>query len=161
MSLLDLKLLIAASFALLLAYPVLAADEYNTTSGVTTTGYKLGMHGMDPVELSTRRALSEGIANHTVVHDGVAYYFISAATAAKFEASPDRYLPQFGGFCAYAIALGKKFDGDPKYADIVDGKLYLFVNAEIYDTYRKDAAAIIANAHQKWPEIKSTAVDDL
>lgn len=54
-------------------------------------------------------------------------------TAERFNAGPEQYLPQYGGFCAYAVALGKKLDGDPRFADIVDGKLSLFVNAMIFE----------------------------
>lgn len=157
----DLKYPLTMTLAFLLASPGFAADEYNTTSGVTTSGFPLGMHGMDTVELIARHALSEGNSEHAVVHDGVTYYFANATTMAAFEADPDAYLPQFGGFCAYAIALGKKFDGDPKYADIVDGKLYLFVNAAVYDTYKKKAGEYIAKAHDVWPDIKSTPVEEL
>jgi len=143
------------------ALPGLAADEYNVTSGVTTAGVPLGLQGVDAVALSTLNAVAEGAAAHTVVHDGVAYYLASADSAEEFEASPEKYLPRFGGFCAFAVALGKKFDGDPRYADIVDGKLYLFVNAEIFAKYKKDSKNIIAKAEATWPSIQHTAVKDL
>lgn len=78
-----------------------------------------------------------------------------------FDANPDQYLPQYGGFCAYAVALGRKFDGDPNYADIIDGKLFLFVNAEIFEEYKKDKANILAKAEKLWPSIEHVAVGDL
>lgn len=143
------------------AHVASAADEHNVTNGVTTSGVPLGLHGVDAVALSTIHDVAEGSAEHTVVVDGVAYYFASAETAAQFEADPQRYLPQFGGFCAYAVALGKKFDGDPRYADIVDGKLYLFVNAAILAEYRKDARSILRKADRIWPSIEHKAVDQL
>ncbi len=151
----------AIALSLSLTAPVFAADEHNVSSGVTTAGAPLGLHGVDAVTLSTFNAVAEGDAAHTVVVDGVAYYFASASSARKFESAPSKYLPQFGGFCAFAVALGKKFDGDPRYADIVDGKLYLFVNAEIFEKYKKDSKRIIANAHKTWPSIQHTAVEDL
>lgn len=83
-------------------------------------------------------------------------------TSAKtFKADPAKYAPQYGGFCAYAVALGKKFDGDPRYADIVDGKLYLFVNEEIFKKYKKDSKRILAKAERTWPRIEHKAVGDL
>ncbi len=151
----------AIALSLSLTTHGLAADEYNVSKGVTTAGVPLGLHGSDPVTLSTFNAVAEGDAAHTVVVDDVAYYFASADSARTFEAAPNNYLPQFGGFCAFAVALGKKFDGDPQYADIVDGKLYLFVNAEIFEKYKKDSKRIIAKAHKTWPSIKNTAVGDL
>ncbi|MFN3239676.1 MAG: YHS domain-containing (seleno)protein [Pseudomonadales bacterium] len=141
--------------------PAFAADEYNVSNGVTTAGAPLGLQGVDAVALTTIHDVAEGSAAHTVVVDGVAYYFQSADSAKMFEAHPDRYLPQYGGFCAYAVALGKKFDGDPRYADIVDGKLYLFVNAEIFAEYKKASAKILRKANKVWPSIQHTAVEAL
>ncbi len=153
----------AAAIAFAFAFPttVFAEDEHNVSNGVTTAGVPLGLHGVDAVALSTINAVAEGDAAHTVVNDGVAYYFASADSARKFKSAPAKYLPQYGGFCAYAVAVGKKFDGDPQYADIVDGKLYLFVNADIFAKYKKDSKRILARAEQKWPSIEHVAVEKL
>ena len=141
--------------------PAIAEDEYNVTTGYTLDGAGLGVHGADPVVLSTLNAVAPGDAANTVVHDGVAYYFASRLSADRFKADPDRYLPQYGGYCAYAVALGKKLDGDPRFADIVDGKLYLFVNAAIYARYLADKDNTLRTADQKWPEIQHKPVDQL
>ena len=146
---------------LLASSPVLAADEYNVSSGVTYAGVGLGVHGMDTVALAKGGGVQRGLAAHTTVHDGVSYYFATEAAKLMFEAAPETYLPQFGGFCALAVSLGKKFDGNPHYADIVDGKLYLFVNAAVFEAYQKDPAGTIAKAEATWPEIRSTPVSDL
>ncbi|MGD8416513.1 MAG: YHS domain-containing (seleno)protein [Pseudomonadales bacterium] len=144
-----------------ISMPAFADDEYNVSTGITTAGVPLGLHGVDAVALTTIHDVSEGSHSNTVVVDGVAYYFASPASAQQFEAAPDRYLPRYGGFCAYAVALGKKFDGDPRYADIVDGKLYLFVNEEIYHKYKQDSRNILRKAEQTWPSIRDKAVSDL
>lgn len=149
------------AFALTTPALVFAADEHNVSIGVTTAGVPLGLHGVDAVALSTLNAVAEGNAVHTVVDDGVAYYFASAESARRFKAAPDNYKPQYGGFCAYAVALGKKFDGDPRFADIVDGKLYLFVNAEIFKKYKKNKKNTLKKAEATWPSIQHTAVEDL
>jgi len=158
----SMKTVIAAGvIAALSALPAFAEDEANVSNGITTAGVPLGLHGVDAVALSTIHDVAEGSARHTVVVDDVAYYFASAESASRFESAPDQYLPQYGGFCAFAVALGKKFDGDPRYADIVDGKLYLFVNEEIYAQYQKDARNILRNAERTWPSIQHTAIEDL
>jgi len=138
-----------------------AVDEYNTSTGVTTAGAPLGLHGSDPVALITLDAVAEGDAAYTVVHDGVAYYFASKRSADTFSKDPAHYLPQYGAFCAYAVAKGKKFDGDPQFADIRNGKLYLFVNAAIFAEYMKNPGEIIARAEKMWPKIQHKAVGSL
>jgi len=161
MSSTPIKFVIGAAIAIAASSTALAADEYNVTTGYTLVGASLGVHGVDTVALSTLNAVAQGDAKHAVVHDGVAYYFASNITAERFKADPDRYLPQYGGFCAYAIALGKKLDGDPRYADIVDGKLYLFVNAAVLERYLADKENTLRKAAEQWPAIKHTPVEDL
>jgi YHS domain-containing protein len=156
-----LNLTVAIFIAGAVGSPAIAADEYNVTSGYTLDGAGLGVHGVDTVVLSTLNAVSIGEASHAVVHDGVAYYFASQLTADRFKANPEQYLPQYGGFCAYAVALGKKLDGDPRYADIVDGKLYLFVNAAVYQRYLDDRENTLRTAEENWPTIKHARVEDL
>lgn len=141
--------------------PAHADDEYNLTNGYTLSGAGLGVHGSDPVVLSTMNAVAPGDAKLAVVHDSVTYYFASELTAERFKKDPARYLPQYGGFCAYAVALGKKLDGDPRFADIVDGKLYLFVNAMIFERYLADKDNTLRTAEEKWPTIRHRKVEDL
>ncbi|WP_299684172.1 YHS domain-containing (seleno)protein [uncultured Tateyamaria sp.] len=144
-----------------LVNPAVAADEYNVTNSLTLTGQPLGLHGFDPVSMFHDGTAAQGNAAFTSEHDGVDYYFASAAAQGEFDADPAAHLPQFGGFCAFGVFVGKKLDGDVRYADIVDGKLYLFVNAAIFAKYLEDQAAVIEGAHAKWPDIKSTQISDL
>ncbi len=150
-----------AIIGLALPSAAFAADEYNVSTGITTGGVPLAVHGMDTVVLSNLNAVAYGAAAHSVTNDGVAYYFASKASADMFQADPEKYMPQYGGFCAYAVALGKKFDGDPRFADIVDGKLYLFVNAAIFEKYKQDKENVLKTAAEVWPKIKHTPIGDL
>lgn len=152
---------LAALTALLINGPAFAADEFNVSTGITSAGVPLGVHGVDPVALSTLGAVAEGTAVHTVVEDGVAYYFATQSSADMFSKDPEKYLPQFGGFCAYAVAFGKKFDGDPQFADIVDGNLYLFVNGDVFAKYKEDPQRYIRDAKKTWPKIRNKAVSEL
>lgn len=147
--------------ALSLATAAMAADEYNATNSLTLTGQPLGMHGFDPVSMFHGGKPALGNADFTSEHEGVDYYFASASAQSEFDANPAAHLPQFGGFCAFGVFVGKKLDGDVRYADIVDGKLYLFVNAAIFEKYLEDKAAVIDGAHAKWPGIVSTPVGEL
>jgi YHS domain-containing protein len=151
----------ALSVSVAISTAAFAADEYNVGNGLTLNGNPLGMHGVDPVSMFDGSAPSQGDAVYTSTHDGVDYYFASVEAQQAFEAEPLKYLPQFGGFCAFGIFVGKKLDGDVRYADIVEGKLYLFVNAAILAKYREDPQAVIAGANEKWPLIVNTSVGAL
>lgn len=161
MRILSARLGTALAIAALIAAPAHAEDEYNVTSGHTLDGAGLGVHGVDTAALSTLGAVAPGDAALAVVHDGVTYYFASQITREQFQAEPQRYMPQYGGYCAYAVALGKKFDGDPRFADIVDGRLYLFVNAVAFEKYLADKDNTLRMAAEKWPDIQHTRVEDL
>lgn len=154
-------LVLSSVTALSLATAAMAADEYNVTNSLTLTGQPLGMHGFDPVSMFNGGKPGLGNAEFTSEHEGVDYYFASAAAQSEFDADPAAHLPQFGGFCAFGVFVGKKLDGDVRYADIVDGKLYLFVNAAIFEKYLEDKSAVIEGAHAKWPNIVNTPVSDL
>jgi len=153
--------LVIAAATLLIQGTAFAADEHNVSTGITAAGVPLGLHGVDAVALTSLGAVAEGTATYTVVHEDVAYYFASQKSADLFSANPGKYAPQYGGFCAYAVAKGKKFDGDPRFADIVDGKLYLFVNGDVFKLYKADSENILRKAEKTWPSIKSVAVGDL
>ena len=152
---------LAAAGALAFAPMAFAEDEYNVSSGLTASGKPLGMHGYDPVAHLASGSAVHGEAKHGAVYDGVQYYFSTAAAQTAVEAAPNDFLPQNGGFCTFGVAVGKKFDGDARYADVVDGKLYLFLNAEVFAAYEKDKAGVIAKADEMWPSIRSTASADL
>ena len=126
---------IAFAGALAFSGPVSAADEYNVVPGLTAAGAPLALHGVDPVAFIDIGNRTSGTAEYTAVHDGVAYYFSSAANLKAFEKNPSSYEPQFGGFCTFGASVGKKFDGSPRYADVRDGKLYVFLNEEILKAY--------------------------
>jgi YHS domain-containing protein len=106
-------------------------DEVNVSKGGTLSGPGLAVHGYDVVAFFTQGQPVLGSDAYTVAHGGGTYRFVSQAHLDVFKADPAKYEPAFGGFCAYGTALGKKFDGDPRYWKIVDGRLYLNLNGDI------------------------------
>lgn len=151
----------SALIALLAIVPAKAADEVNVVPGLTAAGAPLGLHGSDPVALLDNGKNLAGTAAHTAVHDGVSYYFSSDANRKTFQVNPARYIVQNGGFCTFGVSVKKKFDGAPKFSAVVDGKLYVFLNEEIYKMFLKDKAGTIAKAASNWKEIQHTAAKDL
>ncbi|MCG8357015.1 MAG: hypothetical protein MI920_15725, partial [Kiloniellales bacterium] len=141
--------------------PAQAADEINVVPGLSIAGAPLALHGYDPVAYFTEGGPRRGSDQFVHVHDGAAYRFSSEAHLEAFAADPARYLPAYGGFCAFGVSVGKKFDGDPNLWKIEDGKLYLNLNEEIYETFLEDVDGNIRKADGNWPEIEHTAARDL
>lgn len=141
--------------------PVQAADEINAVPGLSVAGAPLALHGYDPVAYFTEGQPVLGSDKLVHTHEGVAYRFASQAHLDAFKKEPARYVPQYGGFCAYGVAVGKKFDGDPRLWNIDGGKLYLNLNEEIYETFLKDVEGNVAKADGNWPKILHTAARDL
>lgn len=109
--------------------------------------------GYDPVAYFTEEKPVEGDPAITLNHDGVEWRFASLENRALFEADPDRYAPQYGGHCAWAIASGQRYKGDPKNWDIIDGKLYLNFNDDIQKRWQADPQSFIDEAEGKWISI--------
>lgn len=150
-----------ATVSIFVSTAALAADEYNTGTGLTAAGAPLGLHGVDPVAFLDIGNRIEGTARYTAVHNGVAYYFSSEANKATFQESPQRYLPQFGGFCTFGVSVAKKFDGNPRFAAVENGKLYVFLNETIFNEFQKDRKGTIRKAEANWRKIQNKAVESL
>ena len=138
-----------------------AVDEYNVSKGTTVSGEGVAFRGNDLVAMANGLGVVPGRAKHTHVHDGVAYYFASKEAMGKFAAAPEKYVPQYGGYCTLGVALGKKLDGSPRFADIVDGRLYIFLNAAVFEAYKKDKAGVLAKAAKNWGAIHHRSVAEV
>lgn len=155
------SLAVLALFAAFASGPSFAADEHNTVPGLTAAGAPLGLHGIDPVAFVDIGNRIDGTAKYTAVHEGVAYYFASQANLDAFKSRPAKYIPENGGFCTFGVSVGKKFDGDPHYAAVENGKLYVFLNEDIFKMFQKDRAGTIAKAKAQWAKIQHTASREL
>lgn len=155
-----IALIAAASASIASAAPALAVDEQNTSRGASLKGPGVAAHSYDVVEVYNGRK-TPGVEDFAAVHDGAFYRFASQDNLEAFKASPGKYAPQYGGYCAFGVALGKKLDGDPRYSKVVDGKLYFNVNDDILQEWLKDTAAQIEKADANWPRVKSKSPGQL
>ncbi len=155
-------LTIALCTVLFLA-PLSAASSVrtNVSNGLTEKGVGLAAHGYDVVAFFTEGKPVAGTGRFTAVHDGGAYRFASAENLRQFERNPEKYAPQYGGFCAYGVYVGAKFDGNPLLWKIVDGKLYFNLNEEIQSKWVQDIPTHIAKADRNWAKISDKAPADL
>lgn len=137
-----------------IALPVLASadpPEYST----------VGVGGYDPVAYFNKGKAMKGNGWHVVYHKGVTYVFANKKNKKMFETDPDKYLPAYGGYCAYGVAVGKKFVADPEVWKILGGILYLNLDKNIQSKWAKDIPGYINKANVNWPEILGKAPADL
>jgi hypothetical protein len=70
-------------------------------------------------------------------------------------------MPEYGGFCAMGVSMGKKFEGDPNVWKVVDNKLYLNFNPDVGRRWNEDIPTNIDRANENWPEIKAKTPEEL
>ncbi|WP_405610126.1 YHS domain-containing (seleno)protein [Polaribacter sp. Asnod1-A03] len=125
-------------------------DNYNIQKGYVAEGY-------DVVTYFNNKAV-KGDKKFKTEYDGVKYKFSSKENLETFKKSPQKYVPAYGGYCAYAIGeKGDKVSIDPKTFEIRDGKLYLFYNSwgiNTLELWEKEGAERLKNkADKNWQEI--------
>lgn len=118
---------------------------------------KMALEGYDVVSYFLEDKPVKGKKEITSTSAGVIYNFASEKNKVTFLKNRDKYKPQYGGWCAYAMGLdGSKVEVDPKTYKIVDGKLYLFYNKlfnNTLKTWNKDEKFLMKNANSFWTEV--------
>lgn len=109
--------------------------------------------GYDVVAYFTQGKPVKGSSTYSFKYKGAVWFFSTKENLEAFKANPAKYAPQYGGYCAWAIAQGKTASGDPKYWKIVDGKLYLNYDSDIQKKWEKDIPGFIKKANGHWPGI--------
>ncbi len=112
----------------------------------------VGAGGYDVVSYFRDKPV-EGKPEFAAGWNGAKWYFASAANMKAFQADPEKYAPQYGGYCAYAVSKGATAKGDPTAWTVVDGKLYLNYSEGIRTKWRQDVPGNIAAANTNWPKV--------
>ncbi|MEZ5956859.1 MAG: YHS domain-containing (seleno)protein [Hyphomonadaceae bacterium] len=149
------QLLIAMAFAasaLSFSASPAYADQAPVYTGLLS---RVAVSGYDPVAYFTDGRPVRGSERFRINHQGYEYRFASAEHLAAFRAGPSRYLPQYGGYCAWAVSQGYTASGNPNNWRIVDGKLYLNYNDEIQGRWEQDIPGHIRRANANWPSVLS------
>ena len=132
---------------MLWAAPALAEAPQNLSrSGLAASGY-------DVVAYFADGAARKGSEAHTHSFAGATYRFASKEHRDLFAAEPGKYVPQYGGYCAYAMSRGDKAKIDPEAFTIDDGKLYLNYSLKIRDKWDEDRADYIRKADGHWKKL--------
>ena len=135
-------------FILLLSIPLaIYGQKKNIDSSL------VAVEGYDVVSYFTEKAPQKGLEEHQVSWKGARYLFSSAINKTAFKAAPEKYLPAYGGWCAYAMVRGKEVEINPKAYYIQQGQLHLFYKTNWIDTqtkWAKDAAKCKPKADLMW-----------
>ncbi|QMV14682.1 YHS domain-containing (seleno)protein [Vibrio spartinae] len=120
----------------------------------TGTFSNKAVDGYDPVSYFMDDMPVKGKSDFKTEYKGADWYFASQEHLDMFEAEPEKYAPQFGGYCAWAVSTQKDFaPGDPEQWAVVDGKLYLNYNKNVKKRWDSDRTLHIKQANENWPEL--------
>jgi YHS domain-containing protein len=135
------------NFASAQTNPEVRKQQFNLEKGLAIQGY-------DPVAYFTQNKALKGSPSHTFIYQNVTYRFATPAHLKAFQENPEKYEPQYGGWCAYAMgASGEKVEVDPETFKVKDGKLFLFYHSFINNTlskWNKDEANLHKKADGNW-----------
>jgi len=111
------------------------------------------IRGYDPVAYFTHARAVKGIKALTMTYKGVDWYFSSAESLEAFRAAPEKYEPQFGGYCAYAVSQNYTYETDPDAFTIVGDKLYLNYDSNTSVHWNSKRDEYIEMAMKNWPKV--------
>jgi len=110
--------------------------------------------GYDPVAFFTESRAVRGQDSLMYAWNGADWLFSNRANLDRFRAEPEKYAPQYGGYCAYGTSQGHKAPTQVDTWSVVDGKLYFNYSMKVKEMWMKDRAGFIMKADQQWPALK-------
>ncbi len=131
----------------------LAASAFASSLVNADRNVGIALEGYDPVAFFTVGKPTKGDPTVRATHDGATYLFANAESKAAFEKTPAKYVPQFGGYCAFGAELGVLLPVDVSTWVIRDGKLYLNYSPAVAELFAKDTATHITKAEANWPKL--------
>ena len=113
----------------------------------------LALKGYDVVAYAVGGTAVRGNPEFQQSWNGAVWRFSSSENQARFARDPEKYAPQFGGYCAYAVSRGYTADIDPQAWRIVEGKLYLNYSKRVQRLWEQDIPGNIAKGQANWPAV--------
>ena len=115
--------------------------------------WRYALNGYDPVAYFTEGRPVMGDDAYVSTHRGAPFRFSSAEHRALFDENPSRYVPRFGGYCAYAVSQGSTASGNPLFWTIYEGRLYLNLDENTQKIWLDNRDEFIEQAEQNWPAV--------
>lgn len=143
-----------ALVAMVSAAGLVATPTYAKEAKVYTSVFsKVAVSGYDTVAYFTDGKPVKGDKKFTYSWNGADWQFASAEHRDLFAANPEKYAPQYGGYCAYAVSQNYTASADPTSWRIYEGKLYLNYNADVQKRWEGDIKGFVADADKHWPSV--------
>ena len=121
----------------------------------------VAIRGTDVVAYFTDNAPVQGSAQHAYDWSGVTWHFSNAQNRDAFVEDPEAFAPQYGGYCAWAVAAKSElYSTQPRNWSVVDGKLYLNFNDGVQDTWNADVPGFIKTGDENWPALRTELAQD-
>ncbi|NQV99901.1 MAG: YHS domain protein [Rhodospirillales bacterium] len=118
-------------------------------------------NGYDVVSYFDKDGPKKGVDSYVTVFEGAKYSFVSAENQKQFKAMPQKYIPAYGGYCAYGVVLGKKFDNAPDAWRIVNNVLFFQLDKGTRLIWEDNLEKNIEIGNRTWPKIKHVPANDL
>jgi hypothetical protein len=125
-----------------------------TRAEVPPDGRRIALRGYDPVAYFVDGQPAKGSRDFWYAYDDVVYLFRSADHREKFVANPERFAPQYNGYCAGGVSKGYKVEPDPEAWLIANGKLFVFEFRERVPMFRQIIDDVADKASDNWPALK-------
>ena len=131
----------------------ITASSYATTDPIYKTEDGAALGDYDAVSYSQAGGPQKGKAE--LIHEwkGAKWYFANKENMEAFVKDPEKYAPQYGGYCAWALSQNAIAPGDPMLWKMVDGKLYLNLNKDVQKKWLADIPGLIEKANANWPAV--------
>jgi YHS domain-containing protein len=140
---------------------LLLVSHYSMAQIDPVDSHGLAIGGYDVVAYQEAGKAIKGSNSFTAQYNEVIYFFSSRENQQLFEANPEKFIPQFDGYCALSVSYGKKISIDPETFKVIGDKVYLFYNGPTsrgkinsMDTWNKSEDRLLKKANALWPEVK-------
>lgn len=146
----------------LVGFTISCSSSPETSTGPVFVENDFALGGYDPVAYFEQSEAKKGSENEVVEYNGYSYCFSSSKNRVLFETDPNKYLPEYGGWCAYAVAeTSTRMSPDPTQWQIQDGKLQLFYDdwqtnifGSLKDSWNEDPEDYKNRADLNWEQMK-------
>lgn len=142
-----------AGFFMIFLFALLLQPGLGSIAAGKTPDGDVAIQGYDPVAYFRAGEPKKGNESYTFRWHNLTWHFVGEENRDLFQANPEKFAPQYDGYCAWAMTEARKAETDPEVWKIVDGKLYLNCSRASFEKWRKDIPGNIEKADANWSKM--------